>query len=206
MNHRIESMKPSASMVFSWHAPKKCRKPIPPLSVWLAASQTLPPPDRISMAAPQPDPRRAIPTTWWVPRLPELRQAIQKSCGRRTILDYDVNCIMVTPGKNAIYLAVQAILNEGDEVLVLDPPLGVLKAHCPGRRRRDCEGKKLDYRQDYRITAEALEAACTDKTRLIIINYPNNPPPAVSFTGTRPIFWKAFIFASPQVYMLSDEV
>ena len=56
------------------------------------------------------------------PGLPELRAAIAKKLREENGLEYDENCILVTPGgKNAIYLAVQAILNEGDEVLVLDP-------------------------------------------------------------------------------------
>lgn len=64
---------------------------------------------------------------------------------------------------------------------------------------------KLDYQQDYRITAEALEAACTDKTRLIIINYPNNPTGRILHKDEADIL-EAFMLRHPQVYMLSDEV
>ena len=64
---------------------------------------------------------------------------------------------------------------------------------------------KLDYQQDYRITAEALEAACTDKTRLLIINYPNNPTGRILHKDEADIL-EAFMLRHPDVYMLSDEV
>ena len=173
MNHRIESMKPSASMVLMARA-KEMQKTDPTVIGLAGGEPDFATPDRISMAA-----IRSLTEgyTHYVvgPGLPELRQAIQKKLREENNLDYDVNCIMVTPGgKNAIYLAVQAILNEGDEVLVLDPSWVSYEPIVQAAGGVTVK-VKLDYRQDYRITAEALEAACTDKTRLIIINYPNNP-------------------------------
>lgn len=64
---------------------------------------------------------------------------------------------------------------------------------------------KLDYRQDYRITAEPLESACTDRSRLLIINYPNNPTGRILHRDEADILVK-FLLAHPQVYLLSDEV
>lgn len=61
---------------------------------------------------------------------------------------------------------------------------------------------KLDYQQDYRITAEALEAACTDKTRLLIINYPNNPTGRILHKDEADIL-EAFMLRHPDVYMLA---
>ena len=115
MNHRIESMKPSASMVLMARA-KEMQKTDPTVIGLAGGEPDFPTPDRISMAA-----IRSLTEgyTHYVvgPGLPELRQAIQKKLREENDLDYDVNCIIVTPGgKNAIYLAVQAILNEGDEV------------------------------------------------------------------------------------------
>ena len=173
MNHRIESMKPSASMVLMARA-KEMQKTDPTVIGLAGGEPDFPTPDRISMAA-----IRSLTEgyTHYVvgPGLPELRQAIQKKLREENGLDYDVNCIMVTPGgKNAIYLAVQAILNEGDEVMVLDPAWVSYEPIIQAAGGVTVK-VKLDYQQDYRITAEALEAVCTDKTRLIIINYPNNP-------------------------------
>ena len=122
MNHRIESMKPSASMVLMARA-KQMQKTDPTVIGLAGGEPDFATPDRISMAA-----IRSLSEgyTHYVvgPGLPELRAAIAKKLREENGLDYDENCILVTPGgKNAIYLAVQAILNEGDEVLVLEHPI-----------------------------------------------------------------------------------
>ncbi len=203
MNHRIESMKPSASMVLMSRA-KQMQKTDPTVIGLAGGEPDFATPDCISMAA-----IRSLTEgyTHYVvgPGLPELRQAIQKKLHEENDLDYDVNCIMVTPGgKNAIYLAVQAILNEGDEVIVLDPSWVSYEPIVQAAGGVTVK-VKLDCRQDYRITAEALEAACTDKTRLIIINYPNNPTGRILHRDEADIL-EAFMLRHPQVYMLSDEV
>ena len=115
MNHRIESMKPSASMVLMARA-KQMQKTDPTVIGLAGGEPDFATPDRISMAA-----IRSLSEgyTHYVvgPGLPELRAAIAKKLREENGLEYDENCILVTPGgKNAIYLAVQAILNEGDEV------------------------------------------------------------------------------------------
>ena len=203
MNHRIESMKPSASMVLMARA-KEVQQTDPTVIGLAGGEPDFATPDRISMAA-----IRSLTEgyTHYVvgPGLPELRQAIQKKLREENDLDYDVNCIIVTPGgKNAIYLAVQAILNEGDEVMVLDPAWVSYEPIIQAAGGVTVK-VKLDYQQDYRITAEALEAACTDKTRLIIINYPNNPTGRILHKDEADIL-EAFMLRHPQVYMLSDEV
>ena len=200
MNHRIESMKPSASMVLMARA-KEMQKTDPTVIGLAGGEPDFATPDRISMAA-----IRSLTEgyTHYVvgPGLPELRQAIQKKLREENDLDYDVNCIIVTPGgKNAIYLAVQAILNEGDEVMVLDPAWVSYEPIIQAAGGVTVK-VKLDYQQDYRITAEALEAACTDKTRLIIIN---NPTGRILHKDEADIL-EAFMLRHPQVYMLSDEV
>ena len=203
MNHRIESMKPSASMVLMARA-KQMQKTDPTVIGLAGGEPDFATPDRISMAA-----IRSLSEgyTHYVvgPGLPELRAAIAKKLREENGLDYDENCILVTPGgKNAIYLAVQAILNEGDEVLVLDPAWVSYEPIVQAAGGVTVK-VKLDYQQDYRITAEALEAACTDKTRLLIINYPNNPTGRILHKDEADIL-EAFMLRHPDVYMLSDEV
>ena len=120
MNHRIESMRPSASMVLMAKA-KELQKQDPTVIGLAGGEPDFSTPDRISMAA-----IRSLSEgyTHYVvgPGLPELRAAIRKKLLEENGIDWDENCILVTPGgKNAIYLAVQALLNEGDEAIVLDP-------------------------------------------------------------------------------------
>ena len=93
MNHRIESMKPSASMVLMARA-KEMQKTDPTVIGLAGGEPDFATPDRISMAA-----IRSLTEgyTHYVvgPGLPELRQAIQKKLREENDLDYDVNCIIV---------------------------------------------------------------------------------------------------------------
>ena len=203
MNRRIESMKPSASMVLMARA-KEMQKKDPSVIGLAGGEPDFATPDRITLAA-----IRSLTegdTHYTVgPGLPELRAAIRQKLQEENGADYDEDCILVTPGgKNAVYLAVQAILNEGDEAIVLDPAWVSYEPIIQAAGGVTVK-VKLDWRQDYRITAEALEAACTDRTRLLIVNYPNNPTGRILHPDEADIL-EAFLLAHPEVYLLSDEV
>ena len=95
MNHRIESMKPSASMVLMARA-KQMQKTDPTVIGLAGGEPDFATPDRISMAA-----IRSLSEgyTHYVvgPGLPELRAAIAKKLREENGLEYDENCILVTP-------------------------------------------------------------------------------------------------------------
>ena len=203
MNEKLSQMKPSASLVFMTRA-KEMQKTDPGVIGLAGGEPDFATPDRISMAA-----MRALTEgdTHYVvgPGIPELRKGIAKKLREENGIICDENCILVTPGgKNAIYLAVHAILNEGDEAIILDPawvsyePIiqaaGGVPVHV-----------KLDNRNDYRITEAALEAAVTDKTRLLIVNYPNNPTGRILHEDEVDVL-EAFLLRHPGLYLLSDEV
>lgn len=161
-------------------------------------------PDRISMAAIH---SLTEGNTHYVigPGIPELRAAIAKKLCEENDIPCDENCILVTPGgKNAIYLAIHAVLNEGDEAIILNPawvsyePIVIAAGGTP-------VNVKLNYKRDYRITAEALEAACTEKTRILIINYPNNPTGRILHKEEADVL-ETFLLKHPNVYLLSDEI
>ena len=203
MNHRIESMRPSASMVLMAKA-KELQKQDPTVIGLAGGEPDFSTPDRISMAA-----IRSLSEgyTHYVvgPGLPELRAAIRKKLLEENGIDWDENCILVTPGgKNAIYLAVQALLNEGDEAIVLAPAWVSYEPIIQAAGGVTVK-VKLDHAKDYKITSQALEDACTNKTRLLIINYPNNPTGRILHEDEADIL-EAFLLAHPQVYLLSDEV
>lgn len=203
MNHRLEGMKPSASLVLMTRA-KEMQKKDPTVIGLAGGEPDFDTPHRISMAAIR---SLAEGNTHYVvgPGIPELRAAIKKKLLEENGIDCDENCILITPGgKNAIYLAVQAVLNEGDEAIVLDPAWVSYEPIIQAAGGTTVK-VKLDYQQDYRITAEALEAVCTEKTRLLIINYPNNPTGRILHQDEADIL-EAFLLAHPHVYLLSDEV
>ncbi len=113
--------------------------------------------------------------------IPELRKAIAEKLERENKISYAPDReIIVTPGaKQALYEAVLAITNPGDEILIPEPcwvsyePMVQL-----------AEGKAVfvpTYEKDgFRLSSEAVEKKITEKTRAIILNSPNNPTGAVT--------------------------
>ncbi|MBE7092688.1 MAG: aminotransferase class I/II-fold pyridoxal phosphate-dependent enzyme [Clostridiales bacterium] len=111
---------------------------------------------------------------------PKLRKAISRYIEERFSLSYDpMGEIIVTVGASeAIDLAMRALINPGDEVIIPDPSYvsyvpNVLMVHgVPVPVKTKAEN-------DFRITPNEIEAAITDKTKAIILPYPNNPTGAV---------------------------
>ncbi len=105
----------------------------------------------------------------------ELKQAIVDKFARENSLDFQADQVLVScGGKQSFYNLVQALLNPGDEVIIPAPywvsyPDMVLLA--------DGSPVIVDTLMDnqFKMTAEELEAAITPRTRLVVINSPSNP-------------------------------
>ncbi|RMD81803.1 MAG: pyridoxal phosphate-dependent aminotransferase [Candidatus Dadabacteria bacterium] len=106
---------------------------------------------------------------------PELKNAIVTKLLRDNNLTYGVREVIATcGGKHALYNAMQAILNEGDEVLIPAPfwvsyaDMAILAGGVP---------KPVPAREErgFKLSAAELEAAIGPRTRLIILNSPSNP-------------------------------
>lgn len=111
--------------------------------------------------------------------LPELRDAIAAKTRRDSGLDVPASRILVTNGgKQAVYEAINAVVGEGDEVLLPTPAWTtypeVIKM-AGGSTVEVFAGAD----QDYKVTPEQLEAALTPKTKAIIFVSPSNPTGAV---------------------------
>src|SRR4051812_33478206 len=110
------------------------------------------------------------------PGLLELRQEISTYLGTRFAVDYDpTNQIIVTVGASqAIDLAFRAILNQGDEVLIVEPafvsyaPLVAIAGGTPVAISTSADN-------GFKLTPEQLEGAITEKTKAILFCSPNNP-------------------------------
>ena len=105
-----------------------------------------------------------------------LKQAVAEKFKRENGLEYDANSqVLVTVGgKEALFLAFAAILDEGDEV-ILPAPYWVSypeQAALSGGRSVVVQG---EVSNSYKITPDQLEAAITDRTRAFVFNSPNNP-------------------------------
>jgi aminotransferase len=110
----------------------------------------------------------------------ELRQAVAKHLQRLYGVGYDAETeLLITVGvSEALYLALTAILDPGDEVIVPEPcfvaytPEVVFAGGVPVTIATKVE-------DNFQVTAEAIERKITPKTKALLIGYPNNPTGAV---------------------------
>jgi len=109
----------------------------------------------------------------------ELREEISRWNKRKYGLDYNKEEIIVTcGGSEAIDIALRACINPGDEVIVLEPnyvcyePDIILAGGVAVKIM-------LKNENEFRLTPKELEEAITSKTKILLINYPNNPTGAI---------------------------
>ncbi len=110
----------------------------------------------------------------------ELRRALAQNLAAKYQVSYDPeNEIIVTVGvSEALYLVCTAVLNPGDEVIIPEP---CFVAYGP---EVSFAGGAPVYvpttmSNDFMVTAEAIEAAITPRTKALLLGYPNNPTGAV---------------------------
>ncbi|MGB7340203.1 MAG: aminotransferase class I/II-fold pyridoxal phosphate-dependent enzyme [Phototrophicaceae bacterium] len=109
-----------------------------------------------------------------------LRAAIAKHIDRLYGLNYDPDSqILVTVGvSEALFLAMKAILDIGDEVLVVEPCF-VANAAAIEMAGGVPVMVQTSVEHEFQVTGEALEAHITSRTKAILISYPSNPTGAV---------------------------
>lgn len=135
----------------------------------------------------------------------DLRIRIAKKLREENHAPYEADNILITPGaKLAVYLTIRALINPGDEAIWLTPGWVSYPSIVEISGGQPI-AVHLKYAENYRISLEALEAAATDKTRLLILNYPNNPTGRI-LTDSDIEAISAFLRRHPEVYVLSDEI
>ena len=137
--------------------------------------------------------------------IPELKQAICDKFQRDNQISCTPSMVTVgTGGKQVLYNALMATVNPGDEVIIPAPywvsyPDMVLLA----------EGKPVpvDCPQEvgFKLTAEALEAAITPRTKWLILNSPSNPTGA-GYTAEDLVALAEVLRRHPHVYILVDDM
>ena len=135
----------------------------------------------------------------------ELRREISYYLSSRYNISYNPdNEILVTIGASeAIDVALRALVSEGDEVLVPDPSY---VSYAPGVVFAGGVPVPVETRQedDFRLKPDLLERAITDKTRLLILPYPNNPTGAIMEKEDLEAI--AGIIARHDLLVISDEI
>lgn len=136
---------------------------------------------------------------------PELREEIARYLKRRFSLDYDgkTEVLVTVGGSEAIDLAIRAIVEDGDEVIIPDPsyvcyaPMTTLAGGVPVMI-------KTKEENNFKITPDELRAAITPRTKLLIMPYPNNPTGAIM--TREDLLGLADVLRDTNVAVLSDEI
>ena len=109
------------------------------------------------------------------PGIPELRKAIADKLKTENNLDYTPEQIIVNIGaKHSVYESMQAVLDPGDEV-ILPTPYWVTYPETIKLTGATAVVVETTAENGYKLTAEQLKAAITDKTAMLMLNSPNNP-------------------------------
>ena len=137
--------------------------------------------------------------------LKELREEICNYLKRKQNISYNpVSEVIVTVGgSEAIDIGLRALVNPGDEVIIPQPsyvsyePCAVLAGAKPVIINLKAEN-------EFRLTAEELKEAITDKTKVLILPYPNNPTGAIM--ERKDLEEIAKIIIENDIYVMSDEI
>lgn len=137
--------------------------------------------------------------------LKELRMEIANYLSRRFGVSYDSDreMLVTVGGSEAIDIAMRAMLDPGDEVLIPQPsyvsyePCAVLAGGVPVII-------ELQAKNEFRLTAEELETAVTPKTKLLVLPFPNNP--TGSIMERKDLEAIAEVVQKYDLFVLSDEI
>lgn len=137
--------------------------------------------------------------------LKELKIEISKYLDRRFGLSYDYNkeMIVTVGGSEAIDIAMRAMLDPQDEVLIPQPSY-VSYVPCCVLANGTPVPIELKAENEFRLTAEELEAAITPKTKLLVMPFPNNPTGAVM--EKKDLEAVAEVVKKHDLFVLSDEI
>ena len=144
--------------------------------------------------------------TWYTANagLAELREEIARYLHRRFDLNYESSQVLVTVGgSEAIDLCTRALINPGDEVLIPEPcfvayePIARLVGWVPVPLATRAEDQ-------FKLTPEALRAAITPKTKMLVFPFPNNPTGAIM--NRQDLEGIAEVLRETDIIVLSDEI
>jgi aspartate aminotransferase len=136
--------------------------------------------------------------------LPELRQAIADYVGRTRRVSVTPEEVVVVPGgKPIIFFTILALIDEGDEVIYPNPGFPIYESmiNYVGGRAIPIH---LREERDFSLDVDELAALITDRTRLIILNSPQNPTGGVM--QRRDVEQVAQIIGDRNILVLSDEI
>lgn len=136
---------------------------------------------------------------------PELRDAIVAKLKRDNGLEYDPSQIICSNGaKQSVGFSILATINKGDEVII-PAPYWVSYPEMVRLAEGESVVVRTSFDNDFRITPAQLEAAITDKTRMLILCSPSNPTGSC-YSKTDMEGLAEVLRKYPEVMILSDEI
>lgn len=135
----------------------------------------------------------------------ELREEISIYLERRFNLRYNPEdeILVTVGGSEGIDAALRCLVQQGDEVIIPEPSFVAYKG-CTGFTGATPVCIELKEENEFKLTPEELESAITDKTKVVIIPYPNNPTGAIM---TRDELYELVkVLKDKNIVVLSDEI
>ena len=203
LSNRLQRLAPSATLAMSQKSAEMKAQGIDVINMSVGEPD-FNTPDHIKEAA-----KRAIDDNYSryspVPGYADLRQAIVDKLKRENQLDYTMGEVLVSNGaKQSVCNTVMALVNPGDEVIipapywVSYPQMVLLAGGVPVT-------VEANFEQNFKMTAEQLEAAITPKTRMLILCSPSNPTGSV-YNKEELRALANIILKHEDLYVLSDEI
>ena len=135
----------------------------------------------------------------------DLKKAICKKFKRDNNLDYNTDQIVVSTGaKQSIANVCMSLINKGDEV-VIPTPYWVSYSAMVSLADGIPVFVNPDENGNFKVTAKQIESAITDKTKMIMINSPNNPSGSV-FSEQEYLEFSKVLLKYPKIIIVSDEI
>ncbi len=135
----------------------------------------------------------------------ELREAVCAYMKRRFGVSYQAKaeCLLTVGGSEGIDVALHAMLNPGDEVII-PQPCYVSYVPCVDLAGGVPVTIDLKNENQFRLTKEELEGAITEKTKVLILSYPNNPTGAIMEKEDLEAI--AEVVIAHDIFVISDEI
>ena len=135
----------------------------------------------------------------------ELREEIAKYLDRKYDLKYNPKdeILVTVGGSEGIDLALRALVGPGDEVIIPEPSFVAYKG-CTAFTGATAKIIDLKAEDDFKLTPKQLEDAITDKTKVVIIPFPNNPTGAIM--TKEELAGIVEVLKNKNVIILSDEI
>ena len=203
LSNRLNRLAPSATLAMSQKSAEMKAQGIDVINMSVGEPD-FNTPDHIKEAA-----KKAVDDNWSryspVPGYADLREAIVAKLKNENGLDYSTDEIIVSNGaKQSVCNAVMALVDDGEEVIIPTPywvsyPQMVLLAGG------EPVFVNAGFEQNFKMTAEQLEAAITPKTRLLILCSPSNPTGSV-YSKEELKSLSDVILKHDDLYVLADEI